>query len=337
MKDIVKDYSIDWMAYTVKWPYDEIVQEDTTYRVYGGRNTRGWLNNDYEAEDIALFCAIPGNLITELGLYIDHFAKDNPRMSNYDMVYKVKARTGEIICEIGYHSKLPSQGIHVIFRGNYLTALRMLNIDISVMLAEAVEKGAKLTRLDIALDITTMLKPKAIYQRLHTTIKSNLPGHETKIPKGKIGVPAHTVSYIENDFGLTGSGCMVGAWASARVFRIYDKGAQMGNAGQWLRIEAQLRDSTARAWADSIVDDGLGVALKTLFLSYFTGWERLEKWLENLKQTDPPKLEIERRTASERWLKTVAVPAVLEAMKRVDVYGAYLRAELMLVVSGVPV
>ena len=128
----------------------------------------------------------------------------------------------------------PEMGWHVIYTARAIHQLHELSGVTQKQLLQHLSEGAKVSRLDVKLDVTDSgLKIEDLY-------------HDAKA--GKIETKSRTVGYVES--AKTGqeigaSTCYVGSMKKRKkLLRVYDKGLQSSILGDLKRFELELRSRT---------------------------------------------------------------------------------------------
>lgn len=137
------------------------------------------------------------------------------------------------------NSKRADMGVHVMFSGSALNELHKGGISPLEMIKWALEQDAKVTRIDLALDLYgTPVDMERLYR--------------SKQVKGKEG-GSKKRSKIENDEG--GFTIYFGSRKSAKVLRVYNKAAEQNLPGVvWTRFEMEVREDAAHEVAAAIVN-----------------------------------------------------------------------------------
>lgn len=132
---------------------------------------------------------------------------------------------------------LPGQGVHVIFTGEPLQELRLLGVNDHALALLVKAHGGKVSRLDVALDLIggTMTRDDLVTAFLAGEVV-------TRARSGKLWKDLITP---EGTF-------YVGSAASNKLFRAYDKGAQVKSEVSWLRLELQTRRLHAQAITEAL-------------------------------------------------------------------------------------
>lgn len=176
--------------------------------------------------------------------------------------------------------------------------------------------GFKMCRMDIAIDLYSHT------DLIETMTKSCMNGELCRAKKFE-------PKYVQSGKHLTGHGCNVGVRGkdgSGRYLRVYDKTLQTktGDAGGWVRWEAELSDECAQEAAMQIVleENFIQIALSHAFgvcdFREVTGSEHLHrrprsKWFEDLIGRVQPTRVVQSRSKStlhsfKRWMQTSVVP-----------------------------
>lgn len=127
-------------------------------------------------------------------------------------------------------------GVHVSQSGQVFDRLEALDV-----LRNALRKGAKVARLDVAIDIHRKL-PLYRWKKAHAA--------------GRAVTPAKTARYWEDSPGET---LYIGAKESDVFFRAYDKAAEQKAPGEWFRLELQAKHDVAQKHAERLDNEGYEV------------------------------------------------------------------------------
>jgi DNA relaxase NicK len=120
---------------------------------------------------------------------------------------------------IFWHHTRMEMGRHIIFSGS---CCDIIGENLKECLLYAMSKSFKITRLDLAFDIrNTNL---SIQHGINLVLKGEVKTHARKAPIIRDGMGS----------GLT---LQIGVKGSAQFVRIYDKAAEMGVDGSWVRVE----------------------------------------------------------------------------------------------------
>lgn len=187
-------------------------------------------------------------------------------------------------------------GCHVVMSGKVLLELTKVGVPSRELLKRAIEMRGKVTRLDLAIDaIDEKVNPHAVYS-------AALAG-ETK----------GTAQKIEARTGIDGSITVyVGSRESDKYARLYDKGLESGQGGDWKRLEIELKGDAAKQYGRVLAMDN------TIQISSFT-WSTAKKMLYTEQGNYPvygkesdlismPK--INKETDTEKWLHMTILPLI---------------------------
>ncbi len=143
-----------------------------------------------------------------------------------------------------YNGATSTMGWHYIYSGSALKNLDEVFQDGGMHVLEwHAGKAHKCTRIDLAIDVYNS-------PDLLPTIRGMAEHHEW------YGT-AHSATTIKSSDGK-GTTVYVGSRTSERFVRIYDKAAQLGQRGDWTRIEAEVKSDSARQVARAIVELNIG-------------------------------------------------------------------------------
>ena len=133
-------------------------------------------------------------------------------------------------------TNLDMQGLKVTISGIYL-----LGINTRAVIAAIVENDLKPTRVDVAIDIknagTTVIHFYDQYRKGHAGRK-------------------YVTSFVE---GTTGATFYIGSRTSEKMVRIYDKAAEQGESGDWVRFELECKGDAAISALKSLYKADYGV------------------------------------------------------------------------------
>jgi hypothetical protein len=98
---------------------------------------------------------------------------------------------------------------------------------------------------------------------------------------------------------------------------VYDKGAKENYGDNWTRIEFVAGGDVARALAGEIINDGMAAGAREINRMC----DPSLPWFDRAMMLATPGDVVSigrKKTNSERWLHEVALPSVLEALRRGD-------------------
>jgi len=133
-------------------------------------------------------------------------------------------------------TNLDLQGVKVTMSGSYL-----LRINTREVIKSVVDNGLNVTRIDVSIDIhDSECKVTQFYDEYRA-------GHTGR---------KYVTSLVE---GTTGATFYIGSRTSEKMVRIYDKAAEQGKEGDWIRFELECKGDTARSAIKSLYRGDYGV------------------------------------------------------------------------------
>lgn len=178
-------------------------------------------------------------------------------------------------------------GVHVVYSGRTLQTY-----DWESLLVDAFILDGQVTRIDIALDV--MDSPIDILE-LYRHMK-----------EGRCITQSKKYSYIE---GNTGQTLYVGSRQSERMLRVYDKAAEQGSTGQWVRFELEVKGAKARQIAHYVSIEGSG-AIPALIADFATFVDY--QWPDGnpfeAEAINLPSIK-GKETDTAKWLETGVLPS----------------------------
>jgi hypothetical protein len=199
------------------------------------------------------------------------------------------------------HPDRPEMGVHVEYSGSALETIEgeygVPKIDVLRLGGDAI----KTARLDIAIDVidgglkVSDLVVAMYYDKLNSNAKKVF---EIK----SIGEPGHTL--------------YIGAPSSQARLRIYDKAAEQGVPGDWLRIELQLRSKKARDARQVLLDAHIPAATVTGIINGFARFD-LPKWREIMGSDIQPASPADTAEhGTEKWLLTTVAKTLARVVSK---------------------
>ncbi len=205
-----------------------------------------------------------------------------------------------------WHSRNKAQHIGVLMSGSEIGMAVSVGVTQIEMVKHAIRVAKKISRLDFAIDC---YHPEA---RPIDLMTHYLAGHA--VTPAREASEMRSYSYAQ-DVAETGEGVYFGARMSQRQLRVYDKSMQVGVGFPWTRIELQSRDEQARALAFAMGGSGIAEAGQQALRSFFKA-PRCKWYSEAVEGPVVPIAPVQRsETNSERWLRDVAVPSVIRAVR----------------------
>ena len=178
------------------------------------------------------------------------------------VTYSEVKRRGGIMVSLPYH---PKGTAHIEVTGHGCRELEAAGVVLNwqTFLREMLDAGAKFTRLDGALD------DKVGLLDLNKIIAACKDGRVVSAYQNADLRPKVNPATGE----LTGDGVTFGNRTSETYIRIYDKGLQTKNCGQWIRVEIEAKKTRAQALAVAISREGTKIVPPVL-LGYLDFKER---------------------------------------------------------------
>lgn len=214
-------------------------------------------------------------------------------------------------------------GVHVILSGE---AIRQMRADIRSLLEWVLHNGGTVTRIDLALDdVTGSLTLSRVKRAVRSGAVSCRAKEYRQMKKGKLSTGE-----------VTGETFYFGSAQSRTQYRIYDKAAERGIDGHWVRCEGQYRNENAHKVAQMINDESLNVGrvycgLLRGFLNFLipsstdtnkARWKTAVWWLDLLDNAEKLKLSVTKPEPSlERsaaWIRKQVAPTIATLL---DGYG----------------
>jgi DNA relaxase NicK len=210
--------------------------------------------------------------------------------------YTRAARTDENITVYSTDSS-SRLGCHVVIPGSALLSLRERGIGADVLLQKVVAARAKVTRLDLAKDAQDeAFQLIQLSQELET-------GHWT-------GAAQKASTVKSSDGGMT---CYIGSRQSERFIRVYNKGVESGQGGDWIRLELETKGETANLIAHGLADGASNLNDVLCGMARKMAWVPMPSW-EALLSSDAeysvPK--IEKQSDREKWISEQVGQAIID-------------------------
>ncbi|MCC7017838.1 MAG: replication initiation factor domain-containing protein [Rhodospirillales bacterium] len=158
---------------------------------------------------------------------LENFNRMTPHTARYGYAEGAINQAGAIVMRNINRSDM---GVHIGYSGKTLNTYRDNGVSSLDVLRWHMQRGASASRIDLAFDVRgTPLSPQTLYEHLIN---------------GRATTTAKTYNLIAgNDGGCT---CYIGSRQSEAFVRIYDKGVESGEGGQWIRCDLELKASKAR-------------------------------------------------------------------------------------------
>ena len=187
---------------------------------------------------------LPGDFSSSLQVVSDLFGAVTP----LDYGFRGYSRSGVVLCtgRVAWSPARPDMGVHVDLPSSALSELHRVTSDLVGLLRCMCDLGFSFTRLDVAADDLDGIL--------------DLGEIRDCIERGDYTSRWHTATRMYNLRGA-GSTIYLGAPSSDSMLRIYDKAAERGTTGPWVRVEFQARRRVAHALVLGLVERGLSAAL----------------------------------------------------------------------------
>lgn len=198
-----------------------------------------------------------------------------------------KAIVNKIGVRVNFSLPGSPNGVHVVYSGRTLQTFHWGDL-----LMDCYVLDGQVTRIDIALDV--MDSPIDILE-LYRHMK-----------EGWCITQSKKYSYIE---GNTGQTLYVGSRQSERMLRVYDKAAEQGTTGQWVRFELEVKGAKARQIAHYVSIEG-AEAIPALIADFATFIDY--QWPDGnpfkAEAINLPSIK-GKETDTAKWLETGVLPS----------------------------
>lgn len=214
-------------------------------------------------------------------------------------------------------------GVHVIMSGE---AIRQMRADILSLLEWVLHEGGKVSRIDLALDdVTGNLTLSRVKRAVRSGAVSCRAKEYRQMKKGNLSTG-----------NVTGETFYFGSAQSRTQYRIYDKAAERGIEGHWVRCEGEYRNENAHQVATMINEESLNVG--RVYCGLLRGslnflvpsstdtnkarWKTAKWWLDLLNDAEKLKLSVTKPEPSlersAKWLEKQVAPTIATLL---DGYG----------------
>jgi DNA relaxase NicK len=209
-----------------------------------------------------------------------------------------KTNEGSIIYTSVSNSRM---GVHVIVPGSALSQMRESGTGGLALLQKVVNAKGKITRLDLAKDAQDE--------------KFELMQFAQTVEAGMFSGTAQKASSVRSsDGGLT---VYIGSRQSERFIRVYDKGVESGQLGDWVRLEMETKGEVsniiARALAAGTVDLNSVICSGVMRMCKTD----LECWIKILaSDADWAAPKVEKHSDTEAWINRQVGQAILNHLDK---------------------
>lgn len=191
-----------------------------------------------------------------------------------------------------WHHTRMEMGRHIIFSGSCCDTI---GDNLKECLQYAQSKSFKISRLDLALDI----------KNTNLSIRHGI----SLVERGKVVTHAKKSPVIHDAMGR-GVTLQIGVKGSAQFVRIYDKAAEMGTDGTWVRVETSYGKRKAQKALETYLRGSRVGALVRGFVD-FPSWR---KWNYCL-QAVPVRVKYEKSdTNTRKWLLQTVAKSIAKEM-----------------------
>jgi len=188
-----------------------------------------------------------------------------------------------------YNPDRPDMGRHVIMSSQTLDKIACgSGMSAQAIIANVLRVGGKCTRIDVAADIRNS--------------KTTVGDFETEVANGRYSCRARSAATIKQ-LRQTGQTVYIGSRQSSAVMRVYDKAAEAGAGGDWLRVELEWKQKRAQIAANGIANTECLATYISSALRGFVDFPALPVW----RTLGDAKLYLESgrerpQSASDVWL-----------------------------------
>lgn len=224
-----------------------------------------------------------------------------PYPHNYD-----KALQGDYF-RISFSPDRPDNKLCFNLTGANCNAMYQDDIDFQWLLGIILGKGAKITRLDIAIDYYKPCRIETIYNHLIANPKAT---------KARTLTPYHQVDLDNKSDTMTG--VYIGSRSSDRFICLYDKAIQLEQDDRHhKRIEIRNKGQHASAIAIAIQSAGEVIAGRSAIAAYCK--PSVEWWQDAIKGEAIAMPKIPRKdTDTMRWLLSTVLPVIERELNRAE-------------------
>lgn len=218
----------------------------------------------------------------------------------YNQAVVMLTPNGDEACKVEWHTEKPSQKVLFTFTGRHLDVWRTTQVGVMSLFAYAVERGAKFTRIDFAVDVLddNRASVESLVARIGRTV--DLRGR------------SHSVIASDNGKGKIGTTLYIGSRSSEKFFRIYNKAAEQGIERDWVRIELEAKGDYANALGKAMLTNGWDMAVSEMRNSIVCteGW-----YVDALESPDFDKVVVDRTAGHTiQWQNTALLSMVKSAL-----------------------
>lgn len=188
--------------------------------------------------------------------FVEHFGLDvevcNP-VGYYNSALWLKTPSGARVGKAEWHTEKPQQKVCFTFTGRDLDAWRETELGVMALFAYALASDCNFTRIDFACDVL---------DDENASVDALVAG----IEEGSVRLKGKSYSVISSvSRGMVGTTLYIGARASDKYIRIYNKAVEQGlPEKKWIRVELEAKGDYAKSLGKRILSDGYSIALGEL-------------------------------------------------------------------------
>lgn len=274
--------------------------------------------------DWARYSARPGTAVTAIVPKLDGFEYQGeiPPLKNYHEGADYR------LCRVDINKTSDTQGLLVTMTGDHLKQCHVWGVGPNELInAWANMPCIKFSRIDLAIDIIDNL---ANPWDVITAFREKSLTTRAK---------AYSVVHSADVQGCTGLTVYLGSRTSQVFMRAYDKGREQGADFPWTRLEMECKADYARGVFEALCQHGVIETTKNVVRNFVRGVE----WIDLITYGTKGRLvrSVGRKlTDHEKWVRDVALPAVMQAYQRrqpevVSSFAGLNWGEVLLADSGI--
>jgi hypothetical protein len=228
---------------------------------------------------------VANEMLDMMGVFHTEFPKPGKNQRFYAYVFDYDAGLIVSVAE-----NMHMQGAKVTMSGTYLQGK-----DAAAIIGMAIDAGYNITRIDIAID-------------LHGFPFSVMDVAKERQSSAYIG-RKRVVTVID---GVAGATLYVGSRQSEKMVRVYDKAAEQGVFGAWIRCEVEYKGDTAKNAGMAVVGRNWGMFASDVraFVSAPDGL--INRALSNFSPQQGIKA-LDKSPSITRWFEMSVIPALDKA------------------------
>lgn len=217
-----------------------------------------------------------------------------------------EAFTNQAGCQVMRNPNRSDMGVHVSYSGKTLNTYRDNDLDPLGIVRWHLHRKGNVTRIDLAFDMRdSTLHPSTLYGMLDRKQAKTVAKSYNLI--------------VGNDGGAT---LYIGSRQSEAFLRIYDKGIESGEGGDWIRVELELKASKAQFAAYTMANepDNRAYQWAQAWLNGFVAFD-CHEWIVLMTTTAIPLARANKPEKDTRkWLLEQVAPAMARYMARTGDY-----------------